>query len=257
MRSIAATLVAAAVTISAAPTKAQQPYTMDDLRAASQQESWQEILEHALDVRPSKRRGPWKQYLETAAIGHVTAVRDTGDLDRALKEAEELIVKHPLLKRSKKYMDTRARVGLEAFEQCYRDRSAGFSCSERLETFVNVDPTNDNLAFEAGKLSRLRGSDYVAARLFAIAFKKASRRSGCDDAQVKLAVKSVLSNARHEPTRAAARKVAFDYCWDQLQADLLDNFLNAGTGYLTATCPDLKSRKALSEFQLALCEDTK
>ena len=257
MRRIIAMFVAAAASMAATPTQAQERYTMDDLEALMDQESWQEILDHALDVRPSRRGKKWKKFLQTAAIGHLTAVNDTGDGERALITAEELLVKHPLLKRSRNYMNARGRIGLDALTKCFYNRSMSIKCSERVETFVNVDPTNDNLAFEAGKLVRLRGSDYISARLFALAFKKKSRRAGCGDDQVILAVQSVLSGARHEPTVAAARKVAFDYCYEALEESLFESFLKASPRFIKSTCPDLKSKGKLSKFQLALCEDSK
>ena len=233
----------------------QEKYTMEDLKALVEQESWIEVLDHAEDVRPSQRGETWSEYLQTAAVGHLNALKDAGDPDRAMAASEELIVKHPILKRSRRYMTMRGRLGLDAMENCFRHDQSGLTCSERLETFVKADPTNDNLAFEAGKLSRLRGSAHVSAKLFAMAFKKKSRRQSCNDEQVALAIERVLSNTKEGDAVSAARKIAFDYCWPVLKDAVIDDFLNAGSYYLSNTCADLKRKKVLTKFQLALCKD--
>ncbi len=251
-------VVAAAVVAASSPSVwAHDAYTMDDLKALVEQESWQELLDHALDVSPSSRDETWRTYLESAAVGYLKAVEGTGNKDRAMTTSEELLVKHPILKRSRTYMEERARVGLEALKMCFRNRYSTAQCSERAEAFVLVDPTNRRLAFEAGKLIRLRGSRNVATRMFARAFEDEAQRSGCSDDQVVLAVAQVLGSAHHEPTLEAAKKVAFDYCWAALKAPLLEAFGDAGPRYLAATCPGFAQRDALTEFQLALCEESK
>lgn len=232
-----------------------EKYTMADLKALVEQESWIEVLDHALDVRPSKRGETWREYLQTAAVGHLNALKDAGDPDRAMAASEELIVKHPILKRSRRYMTMRGRLGLEAMENCFRHDRSGITCSERLETFVKADPTNDNLAFEAGRMVRLRGSPTVSAKLFAMAFKKKSRRSSCSDDQVPLAVSRVLNNSTKGEAVVAARKVAFDYCWPALKDHIQSEFLDANKYYLSNVCQDLKRKKLLTKFQRALCQD--
>ena len=257
MRFMAALPTLAVLTLSASTVRAHDDYNMADLKALMTQESWQELLEHALDVRPTQRGRLWRSYLETAAVGYVDAIRATGDKSRALSTSEELLVKHPILKRSKKYMATRARVGLEALTDCFQNRYASVQCSERVEAFAKADPDNAELAFEGAKLTRLRGSRYVAARLFAMAFADKAQRHKCDDGQVALAVIPVLGNTDGGPTVDAAKKVAFEYCWGAMKADLLDEFAGGGKRFLGATCPELAKRKALTEFQMALCEDSK
>ena len=248
----------AAVAVGLPPTTGHaenEKYSMADLKALVEQESWIEVLDHAFDVRPSRRGKTWRTYLETAAVGHLNALQGAGDPDQAMRAAEELTVKHPILKRSRRYMAMRGRLGLEAMENCFRHDRGGLQCSARLETFVRADPTNDNLAFEAGRLVRLRGSPTISAKLFALAFKKKSRRTSCSDDQVALAVERVLNNATGGEAVAAARKIAFDYCWAALKNGIREQFLDAGKYYLANTCPDLKRKRLLSRFQLALCKD--
>lgn len=255
MRFMAACSAMAVLTMWVSTARAHESYNMTDLKALMEQESWQELLEHALDVRPTRRSRLWRSYLETAAVGYVDAIRSTGDKNRALTTGEELIVKHPILKRSKKYMAARARIGLEALTDCFQNRYASVQCSERVEAFVKADPKNAKLAFEAGKLTRLRGSRYIAVRLFAMAFADKAQRKGCSDEQVSLAILPVMGNADDAETVGAAKKVAFDYCWTAMKAPVLEEFANAGKRFLGATCPALMRRKALTKFQQALCED--
>lgn len=247
-----------ATAVLAATTAQAKKNTMEDLKALAEQESWQELFNSLGDIAPAQRKAEWKGLLEKAAVGYLEALSGQEDQYAAFGLAKGILVQYPTLKKNADFMKKRGEVGLTALSKCFDNTWASADCSLSVEEFVKVDPQNHALAFEAGKLLRLRGGPAVAVRLFKLAVgAKGSSKEYCKEEQLALAVMWGLGSPAKDPPAVAAREVAFKGCFAELKPAILDEFAaNGGRSYFAEnTCKDLKSAKALTKFQLALCDD--
>lgn len=233
-------------------------YTMEDLRALGESQSWGELLEHVEDVRPSERKKEWKDLLDRAAIGQIDSLLGQKRLPEAHATAEQLMTRFGLLKQSKSFMKKRADAGLEVFGECFGNNYAVNQCIDQLEAFTKVDEKDADLAFRAGKLVVERGRMYPSASpFFARAFEdKAVRAAGCKDPSVEAAVLRSFGQPGHYDVAKAADRVAFDQCFDVLGNAVYEAFYGSW-GYEAANlCQGLMRKKAkLSPFQSAFCQD--
>ncbi len=250
-----AALLCAALAIPAPAAAADDKYTMEDLEALDQASDWGELIQHLEDVRPSKRKGKWKEMAERAAIGRIDEFVKRNEKQQAYAEAERIMMKVAVLKTSRKFLDKRAEVGLDMFRDCLNHRG-GKPCIDGLEGLVNTDPKNDTLAFKAGKVVRLGYNAGSALRFFDRTLKKNDAR--CSDGDVVLAVKSGLSEPPGDGVKMAT-DIGFGRCAKAHQDALKAYFLeNAPSGYTFQNmCGPMKKAKRLSKFQTAVCEDKK
>lgn len=233
-------------------------YTMEDLRALGESQSWGELLEHVEDVRPSERKKEWKDLLERSAIGQIDGLLEQKRLMEAHSGAEQLMTRFGILKQSRPFMKKRGEAGLANIAECLGNNYGAAQCLEQLEAFTKVDAKNAELAFAAGKLVVERGRMYPpAAPYFARAFEdKALRAQGCKDPSVESSVLRALGQPPHYEDAKAASTVAFDQCFDVLNKPLFEAFYGSW-GYEAANlCAGLQRKKAkLSPFQSAFCHD--
>jgi hypothetical protein len=254
----ALTLLAVARSSSAeapAPAAAANKYTMDDLRALSQSQSWPELVEHLEDVRPSERKAEWSGFLEKATTGFLEGLAIQKKQHEAQQSADSFLTRFPALKQSKAFMQKRADVGLAALSECWNERRAG--CLDALETFTKADPNDLELAFRAGKLLvEVIHIRPPAATFFARALAdKKQRAARCKDPSV---LESVLEALGHPPSydsTKAAVTVAFEDCYAEFKPQLLEGFMKAGFA-AKSYCQGFTQNKApLTAFQAAFCKD--
>lgn len=237
---------------------APEKYTMEDLKALGESQGWAELLEHIEDVRPSERKGPWKDLLEKAAIGVMSQLRDQKKNAEGLGTSEALLGRFPALKQSKGFMAVRQETGLGALSECFQDAYAGQRCFDELDRFLKADPNDAALAFAAGKMVVEKGRLYAAAPPY---FAKglaapAVRKTGCKDPSVKDAVLRAFGQPPDYENVKAANQVAFQQCYAELKEVLLDAFYKSGGYESFNLCQGLVAQKAkLSELQTAYCQD--
>ncbi|MEM6730329.1 MAG: hypothetical protein AAF658_02165 [Myxococcota bacterium] len=230
-------------------------YTMEDLKALVEQESWPETIEHLEDIRPTKRKKEWNGYLEKAALGLVNSVAETSDVYSAWQTAEQLLVRFPPLKKSRAYLDRRGETGIESMKQCFQARYGVEQCLEASKKLIDLDPKNTKLAFELGKIVRLGTTGGSAMIYFERALKDKKMRTECAHEEVKTALEQAASQT--DDRGAAMKKVAFDYCWAQLKTDVVEQFARGSKSTHRNLCPGLAKKRALSAFQKAVCKDAK
>jgi hypothetical protein len=249
-----------ALALIAVPALGEPPtkYTMEDLKALAESESWNELLEHVEDVRPSERKQPWRGLLEKAAAGSLDLLLQQKKAQEALAAADQHLIRFPTLKQSKPFMAKRADAGLSVYGDCLADPQGSLRCVEELETFLRADPNEADLAFPAGKIVIDRGHLWNAGpRFFVRALADPARRkTGCADPSV---IGSLLRSMGHPPDSdlsKAVSTIAFDYCWSELQPKLLEAFYASGGYESKNLCAGLEKKGAkLTPFQLAYCKD--
>lgn len=111
-------------------------YTMEDLAALMEQESWEELLAHLHDIAPSKRKGKWLRWAEQAAMHELEAASKAVEPMQAVAVADRLLKSVTPLKKSKKFMLKRAEVGLLGFKTCISALSTGVAQPATVATSV-------------------------------------------------------------------------------------------------------------------------
>ena len=237
-------------------------YSIADLEALAKQEAWQELIDHAEDIAPSQRNEHWQMLVEKAGIGVLTGL----DVDKVsftgLGAADVLLRRFPQLKRSKPFMQKRADVGLRAFTRCFEltgdDNKDSDACAARLVGFSDGDPDNADLSRRAIALIA-QHAHFSAAAAAPIYYRLIGRKKGakeCSDAGAKRAVIDALDLQRADPRVAQALEVASQYCWPEMQNELVDAIGRPHEvgHYFENSCGFLVEKKALGTLSTNRCK---
>jgi hypothetical protein len=257
--SLVAAALIAALTVAPHPARAAgEKYTMADLKALGESKGWAELLEHAEDVRPSERQGPWKALVVSAATGVVDQQLQQKKEPEAHAWAEQLVQRFAFLSGEAGFMAKRRDAGLAAIGACFTQAYDASGCFDQLDRFVGVDPKDTETLLLAGKLVVEKGRLYAAAPpYFARAFvAPRERKVGCADPSVESAVLRAFGSPPHYDNVKAAATVAFEQCWDVLGPKVQRALLDASSYEVTNLCGGLLAKKAkLTAFQTAYCQD--
>lgn len=245
--------------LAGSPAVADDRYTLQDLMALDRQEGWEELLAHAKDIAPRDRDDAWEKLVEKAAIEHLGARLGRGEPDTAAADSDNLLKEHAFLKRSRPFLDARAKAGLAGARRCF-DQRGGSSCVEYLEVFIRQDPQNAALAFDAGKLTRPFMNPVAGIAFYRAALERnpepALRARICDDADVVEASGYAFGRPTTYETATAGRAVVFGACFDVMRPKIVEMLVKSSGSYTAANvCPGLAERKSLTRFQAAYCED--
>jgi hypothetical protein len=246
-------LVLAAMAM-AAPSHADTTYTLADLRALAQQQSWPEIVDHLSDIPPASRDAEWQTIAQQAGLGALNMAGQRGPTD-GLYLSESLLTRYPVLKTSPDFMSKRASLGAQAFQRCFaRDEWAEY-CAARLRPFVQAEPTNQELAFRLGKLVPPRAYGRLAVPAFAVAIRQKDDPR-CQDPDVRRAVLSGLSlpRAGNEDTVAESVQLGSTLCWQALAPAIVERMGSDAPDYLANTCPFAKQKQALPDLLAKRCD---
>ncbi len=247
-------LILCTVLYAAQATAASDKYSMQDLQALMEQESWVELLAHLNDISPSKRKGKWLKWAEAAAINELEAQANTDEPMNAVMLADNMLKNVTPLKKSRKFMNKRAEVGIKGFKSCFRNTYSGPQCAKMLRAFVALDKKNRELQFNAGKLARRGVQSWVAVEFFAPAIGKGNK-TYCADEDVSIAVIDAIG--RKNAQEAPAVQLATQTCWTQLKPKVMELFYHSAqtSGSLRALCPALLKKRLLTPFQKIYCSD--
>ena len=228
-------------------------YTMEDLKLLDKQESYQEILDHMNDIRPTKRTKEWTELVSRAVTKTLEKQLETGDAYTALLWSEKMLDSIPALKESKAFMDLHNKAIIDGSALCFRNSYDGVECTEKLSAIIQKDPKNKELAFEAGKLVRLNMHSSSAVPFFIQALKGRSDHKRCADPDVLLAIKAGMGLS--DKNAKSARELGFSLCFNALKAQLLEDFYGSNNYAVVNYCDSLSEKKMLTEFQKAYCLD--
>lgn len=228
-------------------------YTMEDLKLLDKQESYQEILDHMNDIRPTKRTKEWTELVSRAVTKTLEKQLETGDAYTAFLWSEKMLDSIPTLKESKAFMDLHNKAIIDGSALCFRNSYDGVECTEKLSAIIQKDPENKELAFKAGKLVRLNMHSSAAAPFFIQALKGRSDPKRCADPDVLLAIKAGMGLS--DKNAKSARELGFSLCFNALKAQLLEDFYGSNNYAVVNYCDSLSEKKMLTEFQKAYCLD--
>ena len=228
----------------------EDKYTIEDLKVLDKESKYAEIIDHLNDVRPSQRNDEWKAIQHRAAIKTLEKQLASEDPYLALDFADQML---DAMRDSKEFMKLRSQAVIGGIQACYRDSYYSSECTDKLTAQVKQTPDDRELAFQAGKMVRLKANSAAAVPFFLMALKGGENKVGCADEDVLLAVTSGLGlpDERAKP----AVELGFATCFETLKPQLLDDFYASGGYALSNYCKSLSEKSMLTEFQQAYCAD--
>lgn len=234
----------------------EKKFTLADIKVLVSQKSYTEAVSHLTDIPPSERNADFLAVAADAAVGYL----GTTDARSKIYAFEMFDTQLPMLLKSPKY--AKARVdGVAGFESCLSGYGRA-DCFERAFKFVDVDPTNAELALKMAKLVRRNSSPAAAAAGF---FKRAVSAAGkatgavCKDPDLKMTVVSGFNVPDHYDDAKAVREIVTGNCWGELKSTVQEEYKKAGeTSYERLnTCEILKAKNSLTADQTRACERAK
>lgn len=233
-------------------------YTWNDLKALKEQQEWSELLAHAKDIPPRHRSEPWRDLVRHAAAKKMEMLIFRQQIPEMLEWSLAILDKFPHLNKHRKFMQYRATAALKVFPECFNARGEALNCHKEFYKFALLDPTNSNLALQAGHIVQNKMFVYYALPFYDLAFRDTKQRSKyCKVKRVKKSVISALHNTsgRKEMNNflRIAKQISLLWCWGDYKADLIKEVKTAHTGYLTNMCPELKKKGVLSGAALKKC----
>lgn len=238
------------------PSVAAEKYNQEDLDALLKQRAYGEFLQHANDIRPSKRNAAWKKGIETAVLGELTHQEKQVTRHFSAADYDAFLTSFPSLRESETFLAKRTKVALGDLKRCL-DNRWGQTCSDMAKGLLETDPKNHIAQMESGRLLRIGFGGKAAIPHFHAALKNApaKERSGyCKDEQVPLALRHTFHGPKSDFTDPAIDIVA-KLCVAEVSEVVMDMFLDGSPYAAEALCPTLIKLKRLTPFQKAHCKD--
>jgi hypothetical protein len=135
-------------------TSASQIYTIDDLKVLYTQKSYVEYLDHALDIRPSKRDKEWSKMTLEMASGHIKSLIQRGVATLQTFNHIEKLAKIPSLKADDFFQLKRTQFAYSYFKSC-----KGPQCHLLFKEFWRTAKHYPDYDFKFYELFRLRDSE--------------------------------------------------------------------------------------------------
>lgn len=249
-------ILALTSTLSSTAGAEDKKFTLADIKTLVSQKSYAEAVGHLTDIAPADRNAEFIAVAADAAVGYL----GTTDARAKIFAFEMFDTQLPIILKSPKYQKARLD-GVAGFEDCMSGWSRQ-DCFERALKFVDVDPSNGELALKMAKMVRRNSSPAAAAAGF---FKRALAAAGkntgaiCKDPDMKLVVTTGFNVPDHYEDAKFVREMVIGNCWSELKSVVQDEYKKAGeTSYERRnTCEILKAKSALSADQTRACERAK
>lgn len=128
-------------------------YDLADLRALSEEGSYQEFLNHALDVRPSERGEEWRTMVSKMAISFANKTLEQNPVpQKDFRKIEELY-RWPSLRQDDVYRARRTEIGVRYLRTCTKSETP---CWKDLEAFWKEDSSDPDMAVSLAEMVKNR-----------------------------------------------------------------------------------------------------
>jgi hypothetical protein len=128
---------------------------MEDLAILEKNQGYKEFLDHAHDLRPSKRNASWKDMVSRVASEYMNELI-TKQLHRAQDFKYVQKISHwPSLKRDEWFQIKREHYSLDYLENCFAKRDK--DCGPKMKAFWSNSRSNPDVALRLGKLAKKFG----------------------------------------------------------------------------------------------------
>lgn len=124
-------------------------YNLADLRALSEEGSYQEFLAHALDIRPSERGDEWKAMVSKMALKFAHATLNESVVPRKSFQKIEEIYRWPSLRQDDVFRSRRVEIGLRYLKTCLVSE---VPCWDDLSAYWKEDSSDPDVAVKLAEV---------------------------------------------------------------------------------------------------------
>ncbi|GLR02684.1 hypothetical protein [Vibrio hyugaensis] len=246
MNKILLPLVAVASSFSAYA--AEERYSMEDLAALHKAQSWNELLYHANDIRPSKRDDAWQSLVADAATGAFNNYVSSGAADSAIGLGQQLLAEYAFLSESNDFTQSFVKTLVPAAQSCIKYSMEG--CVESYgQLLVELSPAG-NVSFEEGTKVFQNVSKSLAVPFYAAAIKQSPEY--CENEKVSNALLYTLDRPSNSQF-ALAKEVATDGCANTVLTNF-ENYIIESQSVRETLCPTYLSKGYVEGVMKKVCQ---
>lgn len=128
-------------------------YNLEDLRALGAEESHQEFLLHALDIRPSERGEEWRGMVSKMALRFAKVTLNQNPIPRKDFRRIEELYRWPSLRQDVVFRSRRNEIGVRYFRTCVRSNPP---CWDDLTSFWKEDSSDPDMAVSLAEMVKDR-----------------------------------------------------------------------------------------------------
>ncbi|HDM8140797.1 TPA: hypothetical protein P0E12_005091 [Vibrio harveyi] len=245
MKKILFPLVAMASSFSAF---AEERYSMEDLTALHKAQSWNELLYHANDIRPSKRDDAWQGLVADAATGAFNSYVSSGAADSAIGLGQQLLTEYAFLSQSSDFTQSFAKALVPAAQSCIKYSMEG--CVESYgQLLAELSPAG-NVSFEEGTKVFQNVSKSLAIPFYAAAVKQSPEY--CADEKVSNALLYTLDRPSNSQF-ALAKEIATNGCANTALTNF-ENYIIDSQSVRETLCPTYLSKGYVKGVMKKVCQ---
>ncbi|OUR97913.1 hypothetical protein A9Q84_06880 [Halobacteriovorax marinus] len=231
-----------------------QKYDIRDLEQLSKNKNFQEFLNHAKDIRPSKRTKYWSEMLQNMALGQIDFYLEKRILnDSSFTQIEKLALWPELIK-DEFFQIKRNRFVEFYLEQCFEKRQNKQTCSDQLYSFWNSSNQNPDLAMTMVNILRTFSSAKNYWTFYQKITKSDLQEFYCPKPRVKTAIFNHLRKNLEEVDEV---KVINNFittsigntCWHSILADLKGLLFSKKQGLRDFSFKILSAKEAMTQLE--------
>lgn len=231
-----------------------QKYDIKDLEQLSNNKNFQEFLNHAKDIRPSKRTKYWREMLQNMAIGQVDFYLEKRIFTKATFSQIEGLSLWPELIKDEFFQIKRNRFAQFYLERCFEKRDNQKGCSENLYSFWNSSNQNPDLAMSLVNTLRAFSNNVDYWTFYQKITKSELQEFYCPKPRVK---KAIFKHLRKNLEEIEETKVINNFidsnlghtCWHAILPDLKGLLLSKRQGLRDFSFKILRAKEALSVIE--------
>jgi len=193
-------------------------YTLEDLTILKKQKNYFEFLNHALDIRPSKRNKNWEKMVQDMATGFISGAIEKKQISKDYFMFIEKLLSWPSLKNDEFFIIKRNQYGHKYIEECFKETEKTNICQKFLLDFWynHKDP---ELGLKLGKIIQKQNLNLETWQFYEIATKSPFSTFFCKDKNLKTALfkktielfnKNIIEEKKEV---ALLKKLAHSNCW--------------------------------------------
>jgi hypothetical protein len=125
-------------------------YTLADLESLGAEGSYQEYLDHALDIRPSERQDSWKAMTSKMAHLYTKSLLQQGEIKEADFRQINKLFTWPTLKSDDLFRARRSEIGLSFLKKCLKSETP---CWDEVKLFWEADKNDPETSYKLAELA--------------------------------------------------------------------------------------------------------
>lgn len=228
---------------------AEVRYGFDDLQALKQQESWEELVSHLKDIKPTERNEQWQSLAEVASIGYLEHVIKSEEAGNAIAQASSLVARFPTLKQSPTFNALFSEQMVKAFKPCIEYNIE--SCIEDYASLVSSIKI-DSVTLKNQGLSVYQHVSKALAVPFFFELVKRDHQY-CENSQIAYSFLYTLDLPKHRNFELA-KSAALEHCGGvPLQG--FENHIIESKPVRHSLCPDYLEKGYVSGVLKQVCAE--